>query len=77
MLKWLAKKYAVGLVNDLLENYSANVDKAKAALKLWTGRLQSLLTCFQSLLQKLDDNKITADEVDAAQEDILKLIKEF
>ena len=77
MLKWLAKKYAVGLVNDLLENYSVNVDKTKAALKLWTGRLQSILACLQSLLQKLDDNKITADEVDAAQEDILKLIKEF
>lgn len=77
MLRWLAKKYAVGLVNDLLENYSVNVDKTKTALKLWTGRLQSLLTCFQSLLQKLDDNKITAEEVDAAQEDILKLIKEF
>lgn len=53
------------------------MDKTKAALKLWTGRLQSLLTCFQSLLQKLDDNKITAEEVDAAQEDVLKLIKEF
>ena len=39
MLRWLAKKYAVGLVNDLLENYSVNVDKTKAALKLWTGRL--------------------------------------
>lgn len=77
MITWIVKRFFTKKVNDLLENYSANVDKAKAALKLWTGRLQSLLTCFQSLLQKLDDNKITAEEVDAAQEDILKLIKEF
>ena len=45
MVKWIAKKYVVGLVNDLLENYSVNVDKTKAALKLWTGRLQSILAC--------------------------------
>ena len=77
MLKWLAKKYAIGIVNDMLKNYAKNVDKTKETLKLWLQRLQSAVACLQSLLAKLDDGKIDTEEVDQAQEDILKLLKEW
>lgn len=77
MIEWLIKKVVCGKINGLLEKYSQNVDSAKASLKTWIERLKKILTCFESLLAKLDDNKLEPSEVKDASDQIMALVKGF
>ena len=46
-------------------------------MKLWTTRLQKILSCFESTLKKLDDGELSAEELQQTSDEVMKLIKEF
>ena len=77
MIKWIIKKYLVGFVNDLLEDYKENVDICKDMLNLWIKRIDKVLFTLRSMLSKLDDNKISDDEIQQSVEEITTCIKEW
>lgn len=77
MLKWAIKKYIVGKVNDLLDQYKGDVDKVKDTLQVWIARLEKILSCFKSMLAKLDDGKIDADEIDQTVAEVEIVVKEW
>ena len=77
MIKYFAKKYVVGLVNDLLDDYKSNIEKAKLTLELWVKRIDKILNTLRSMLNKLDDNKITDEEVEEITTEITSTIKEW
>ena len=64
MIKWLCKKVIVGKVNGLLDRHKDDVAETKDILKTWVSRLEKILGCFKGLLEKLDDGKIDAEEID-------------
>lgn len=63
MFEWIVKKVIVGKVNDLLKQYKSNVDKLRSTLSVWIWRIEKVLACFKSMLAKLDDNELDADEL--------------
>ena len=75
MVKWFAKKYILGKVNDLLEVNQTNVVKVKNTIDTWIGRLQKILDCLKSILSKLDDNKLDSQEIDDSVAEIEKVVK--
>lgn len=77
MIKYFAKKYVIGLVNDLLNDYKDNIEKAKLTLELWVKRIDKILNTLRSMLNKLDDNKITDEEVEQVTNEITSTIKEW
>lgn len=77
MIEFIIKRVLCGKVNGLLEKYAQNVDSVKASLKTWIGRLKKILTCFESLLAMLDDNKLEPSEVKDASDQIMALIRGF
>ena len=77
MIKYFAKKYVISLVNDLLNDYKDNIEKAKLTLELWVKRIDKILNTLRSMLNKLDDNKITDEEVEQVTNEITSTIKEW
>lgn len=63
MMKWIVQRVVVGKINSLLEQHRDNVMKVKSTVKIWIARLEKVLAAFKSLLEKLDDNEIDADEI--------------
>ena len=77
MIKWIAKKFIIGKVNDLLEEYQDNIGKVKSTLLIWTERLEKVLACLKKALAKLDDGKIDEEELQQAVDDVTSLVKEW
>lgn len=67
---WLCRK-----INDLLDQYKDNVSKVRETLKVWIARLEKIMSCFKSLLAKLDDGKIDGDEIDQTVAEIEIVVK--
>ena len=70
MIKWIAKKFIIGQVNNFLDAYKDNVTASKKMLELWTSRLEKILASFKTILAKFDDGKIEAEEIDQIAETI-------
>lgn len=77
MVKWLCKKYILGKLNGLLEQYADDVNKVGDTLQVWITRLEKILSCLKSTLQKLDDQKIDDDEIDQTIVEVETVIKEW
>ena len=75
MFDWLIKKVLCGRINSLLKGNQQNVDKMRSTLKLWVGRLKKVLSCFESLLEKIDDNELSSDELKQTVEEVNMLVK--
>lgn len=59
----ILKKFLLKTVNKTLESYKDDVVKTRETVSLWTNRTRKLLSCLESLSQKLDDNQIDGDEL--------------
>ena len=68
MLKWLAKKYAVSLVNDLIKKLNGKYDIAS-----YRTRIVNVLKYLNNLLEVLDDGEVTSEEADKIIEETIKL----
>ena len=77
MIKWFAKRYVIGMLNDMLDQYKDDISKVRQTLQVWIARLEKILSCFKSMLAKLDDGKIDSDEIDQTVSEIDTLIKEW
>lgn len=77
MIEWLIKKVLVGKINDLLKVYEKDVVEVKTTLETWIGRLEKVLSVFKSILAKLDDNRIDADELKQASDEVAELIRKW
>lgn len=77
MIKWIVKKYVIGLINNLLKEYQDDVDKVKDLLNLWIARVDKILYALRSMLSKLDDNQLSDDEVEKTIDELTTAIKEW
>lgn len=77
MIKWFAKRYVIGMLNDLLDQYKDDVSKVRDTLKIWIARLDKILFMFRSLLEKLEDNKIDTEEIDQTVAEVEQVIAEW
>lgn len=77
MFEWLVKKVIVSKVNDLLKEYKGNITKVRETLKRWIERIKKVLGCLESMLAKLDDNVIDADELKQVTDEVKKLVTEW
>lgn len=70
IVKWFAKKYVASIITDMLKQTAQKVD-----LETWKTKIKNVLQFCQFLLEKLDDNAITNDEIVEIAEKAKKLIK--
>ena len=70
ILKFFAKKYVASIITDMLKQTAQKVD-----LETWKTKIKNVLQFCQFLLEKLDDNAITNDEIVEIAEKAKKLIK--
>ena len=75
--KWIAKRFLLGLVNEVLAKYKDDTAKCKAIVETWTLRLQKLLLVFNGFLAKLDDGRLDDVEVDDTIDKITDVVKEW
>lgn len=75
MIKWLVNRVVCKKLNELLDAHRGRVDEAKQTINLWIKRLQRVLECLQSIVQKLDDGKIDDSEIDESVNLIKTIIK--
>ena len=71
----MLRKFILGQVNKVLEERKDSIDKTRETVKLWTDRTQKVLGCLQSILAKLEDNKIDDNEIEEAIEQLSSLVK--
>ena len=65
LINWGVKKYAVNIVNDALDRYNVNVDRARAIVAQYANKLRLLLDFLDRLDKKLADGKLDEAEADA------------
>ena len=70
IVKYFAKKYVASIITDMLKQTAQKVD-----LETWKTKIKNVLQFCQFLLEKLDDNAITNDEIVEIAEKAKKLIK--
>ena len=70
IVKWFAKKYVASIITDMLKQTAQKID-----LETWKTKIKNVLQFCQFLLEKLDDNAITNDEIVEIAEKAKKLIK--
>ena len=77
MIIWLAKKYIISALNDLLEKYKDNVTVISDALQLWITRLLVVIEELKKILARVSDGKIENDEVKESVKEIESIIKNW
>lgn len=62
-MRCMVRKLIISALNDFLELRREDVEKARERAKLWNDRARKFTALMGSLLAKLDDGKVTDDEV--------------
>lgn len=75
MAKCILKKFILKKINELLADYDTNVTKAKETLELWSTRAQKILDCLKKMLEKLEDNQVSDEEVEQAVDELKTLVE--
>lgn len=73
----ILKKFILKRLNKLLDEYKDNVGKARDTVNLWLSRTDSIANCLKGLSQKLEDNKLTDEELEDAVQEIENLVKSW
>ena len=68
------KSFITKKLNKLLEDGEDKIQKARENVALWTGRTEKICAALKSLSAKLEDNKVTPEELEAAVAEIQELI---
>ena len=71
----LLKSFILKKLNKLLDEYKSSVTKARDNVDLWTTRAKRVTACLESLSKKLEDNKLSDDELEEAIEELTSLVK--
>ena len=64
-------------INNLLSKYETNILIVRNTLTSWITKLELLITIFKRTLTRIEDNKLTDEEIDDTISDIEKTIKEW
>ena len=70
IVKYFAKKYVASIITDMLKQTAQKID-----LETWKTKIKNVLQFCQFLLDKLDDNAITNDEIVEIAEKAKNLVK--
>lgn len=62
---WGVKKLALDITNKALDRYNVNIDRARAIVAQYAGKLRLLLDFLDRLDKKLADGKLDEAEADA------------
>ena len=65
LINWGVKKYVLEIVNKALDRYNVNVDRARAIVAQYAGKLRLLLDFLDRLDKKIADGKLDNNEADA------------
>lgn len=76
-MMWIVKRVVIGKVNDLLKKYKGDVEKIRETLTKWTERIEKVLSCFKSVLAKIEDNELDEKELKDTADEVSALIKEW
>ena len=74
---WLAKKYVVSAVNDVLVKYKDNVLKITGKINLWIERLEKIILQLKKINARVADGQITKEEIAESMSELEVLVKEF
>lgn len=70
LVKYFAKKYAISIINDVIESAKSKVD-----IETWKTKIKNVMAFCNLLLETLDDDKLTDDEADKIIDSAVTLIK--
>ena len=77
MIKYIIRKWILKQINNLLSKYETNILTVRNTLTSWITKLELLITIFKRTLTRIEDNKLTYEEIDDTISDIEKTIKEW
>ena len=77
MIKYIIRKLILKQINNLLSKYETNILTVRNTLTSWITKLELLITIFKRTLTRIEDNKLTDEEIDDTISDIEKTIKEW
>lgn len=77
MLKYIVRKFLMSKLNALLEKYQEDVLTVRNRLTSMITQLELVITAFKRVLVRLDDGKLTDEEVDETIADVDRIIKEW
>lgn len=77
MKSCIIRKFILKSLNKLLDEHKDNVGKARGTVNLWLSRADSIMNCLKGLSQKLEDNKLTDEELEDAVQEIENLVKSW
>lgn len=77
MIKYIIRKQILKQINNLLSKYETNILTVRNTLTSWITKLELIITIFKRTLTRLEDNKLTDEEIDDTISDIEKTIKEW
>ena len=77
MIKYIIRKWILKQVNNLLSKYETNILTVRNTLTSWITKLELLITIFKRTLTRIEDNKLTDEEIDDTISDVENTIKEW
>lgn len=77
MIKYIIRKWILNQINNLLSKYETNILIVRNTLTSWITKLELIITIFKRTLTRIEDNKLTDEEIDDTISDIEKTIKEW
>ena len=77
LILYIAKKYIVKAVNDLLSGNKGKVLTVTNTIGIWVDRLERIISTLKSLNAKFSDGEFTDDEMKESKEEFARLVKEF
>ena len=77
MIKYIIRKWILNQINNLLSKYETNILTVRNTLTSWITKLELIITIFKRTLTRIEDNKLTDEEIDDTISDIENTIKEW
>lgn len=77
MIKYIIRKWILTQINNILSKYETNILTVRNTLTSWINKLELIITIFKRTLTRIEDNKLTDEEIDDTISDIEKTIKEW
>lgn len=77
MIKYIIRKWILKRINNLLSKYETNILTVRNTLTSWITKLELIITIFKRTLTRIEDNKLTDEEIDDTISDIEKTINKW
>lgn len=77
MIKYIIRKWILKQINNLLSKYETNILTVRNTLTSWITKLELIITIFKRTLTRIEDNKLTDEEIDDTISDVENTIKEW